>query len=170
MSNLTKSMFQNSVAALGEDPRMDINTEAALNEDGQAPETVEPKLDVERLTRAFVHMRDARLALKSEFEKKDRAIRSKQAVIEAAMLDFLNTHNLKTAPTESGTFYKQEEITPTGADWGALYQWIKENDAFDALERRIKKTFISEYMEENEGGLPPGVSVFREFKVRVRRK
>ena len=46
---------------------------------------------------------------------------------------------------------------------------MKQNDAFDALERRIKKTFVSEYMENNGGAIPPGVSVYRQYAVRVRR-
>jgi hypothetical protein len=37
------------------------------------------------------------------------------------------------------------------------------------LERRFKKTFVKDYRESNEGAIPPGVSVMREFTVRVRR-
>jgi len=172
VSKFTHSMFKNSVEALTSEPTMDLDvaraTAATLGAD--TPEEIPAKLDVNRLTRAFVHMRDARLKLKSHFEKQDRAIKAKQAVIEAAMLDFLNTHNLDSAPTEAGTFYRQKETTPTGSDWDAFYKWVKEQDAFDFLERRIKKTAINDYMEEHDGAIPPGVSVFTEFVVRVRRK
>jgi hypothetical protein len=51
-----------------------------------------------------------------------------------------------------------------------FYGWIKDNDAFDALERRVKKTFVTEFMETHEGGLPPpGITVSREYVVRVRK-
>jgi hypothetical protein len=37
------------------------------------------------------------------------------------------------------------------------------------LEKRIKKTFVQEWMDAHEGTPPPGVNVYREFVVRVRR-
>ena len=60
-------------------------------------------------------------------------------------------------------------MIPTGQDWEAFYDWIKEHDAFDALERRIKRTFVSKYMDDNDGAIPPGVNVFRRYTVEVRK-
>lgn len=138
-------------------------------DDQTAQAAMDSDLNFDKVTLAYVHMRDARTALAADFKKNDDALKAKQRVLEGVMLDFLNRHHLDSAPTTSGVFYKQEEVTPTGSDWSAFYDWIKEHDAFDALEKRIKKTFIKEYMDTNEGALPPGVSVFREFIVRVRR-
>lgn len=121
------------------------------------------------MTKAYVKIRDARTELKRDFEEKDSALKAKLERIEAEMLKFLQENNTDSVKTANGTFYRQEEITPTGSDWDALYRWISENDAFDALERRIKKGFVKEYMETHEGGVPPGVSVYREYVVRVRR-
>ena len=125
--------------------------------------------DMNRLTKAYVRIRDARSELKKEWETKDAEFKKKLERIEAEMLRFLNETDQNAAKTDSGTVYRQEEITPTGSDWEAFYSWVKEHDAFDALERRIKKTFIKEYMETNGGGIPPGVSVYREYVARVRR-
>ena len=125
--------------------------------------------DMGQITRAHINIRDARHKLKQEYEAKDKDLKESQVRLENAMLDHLNQHGMESVRTEAGTFYRQEEITPSASDWQALYDWIKEHDAWDALERRIKKTFIKEYAEAHSGGLPPGVSVFREFVVRVRR-
>lgn len=126
-------------------------------------------MDTAKMVKAFVKLRDARTALKREFEDKDNALKSKQELLESQLLKFLNENEMESVKTPHGTFYRQEELTPTGADWDAFYKWIAQNDAFDALERRIKKTFIKEYMEMHSGGIPPGVSVYREYVVRVRR-
>lgn len=126
-------------------------------------------MDTAKMVKAFVKLRDARTALKREFEDKDNALKSKQELLESQLLKFLNENEMESVKTPHGTFYRQEELTPTGADWDAFYKWIAQNDAFDALERRIKKTFIKEYMETHSGGIPPGVSVYREYVVRVRR-
>jgi hypothetical protein len=126
-------------------------------------------MDVSKLARAYVKLRDTRSANKKTFEQEDAVLKGYMEQIEAQMLLVLNEGNIDSINTPAGTFYRQEDITPQGADWGAFYQWVREEDAFDFLEKRIKKGPIKEYMEQHEGALPPGVSVFRKFEVRVRR-
>jgi len=126
-------------------------------------------MDVQKLSAIYLKIRDARAQLKREFDERDDHLKAQLGQIEGHMLKFLQDNNTDSVRTSCGTVYRQEEITPTGSDWGALYDWVKENDAFDALERRIKKTFVSDYMKEHEGTPPPGVSVYREYKVRVRK-
>lgn len=126
-------------------------------------------MDVNKLAKAYVKLRDVKLEAKRKFDEEDSKLKAKLELLEGQMLKFLNESKMDSVKTASATFYRQEEITPTGSDWTAFYDWIKENDGFEFLERRIKKTAIKEYMDAHEGGIPPGVSVYREFVVRVRR-
>jgi hypothetical protein len=130
-------------------------------------------IDAEKLVKVFIKMRDKRSELKRAFEAEDAAIKAKQEKIEAVLLDHLNKNKQDSARTAAGTFYRQKKTVPSASDWEAFYAWIKENDAFDALERRIKATFITDYMEEHaddpDNNLPPGVSVFTRYDVRVRK-
>ena len=126
-------------------------------------------MDVSKLARAYVKLRDARAEVKKTFEATDNDLKAKMAMIESEMLRQLQTNNIESIKTEAGTFYRQEELTPSGSDWGAFYDWVRAENAFDFLEKRIKKGSIKEYMEQHEGQLPPGVSVFKEWVVRVRR-
>lgn len=120
------------------------------------------------LTRAYVKLREARAKLSKEYNDKDKDLKAKMSRLEAEMLRILKETGSESIRTEAGTFYRQEDITPSGSDWEAFYAWVAENSAFDALERRIKKTFVKEYMEAHDGELPPGVSVYREYVARVR--
>ena len=126
-------------------------------------------MDMNRLVRAHLAIRDKRSHLKKEFETTDNDLKQKQARLEAEMLRFMQESDTESVRTEAGTIYQQESLKPAAADWDAFYNWIKENDAFDALEKRIKATFVKEFMEENDGETPPGVSVYREYVARVRR-
>lgn len=126
-------------------------------------------IDTAKLVKAHINIRNARAELKAKYENEDAVLKSKQAKVEATLLAHMNESGQVSGKTPFGSFYKQEEIRPSGSDWGALYQWIKENDAFDCLERRITRNFVAQYMKENNGAIPPGVSVMREFVVRVRR-
>lgn len=126
-------------------------------------------MDVSKLVRAHIRIRDARKELTEEFNRQDRELKAKQETLEAHMLKVMQASNVDTMRTEGGTIYRQEVMKPAASDWDAFYQWVKENDAFDALEKRIKATFVKDYMEENDGETPPGVSAYREFVARVRR-
>lgn len=126
-------------------------------------------MDNAKAVKAYLKLRDARTALKREYEEADLKLTQQQERIEKALLHHLNETKTNSVATDYGTFYRQEVVTPTGSDWEAFYDWVKKNDAFDALEKRIKKTFITEYMEEHKGAIPPGVSVYREYVVRIRR-
>ena len=131
--------------------------------------TTTPELDLSKVTRAYLKIRDARSTLKREYEDADAKLKGNLELIEGAMLNHLNTHGVASVKTDDATFYSQEEMKPSCQDWGAFYNWIKEHDAFDALERRVKSTFVKEFAETHDGNLPPGVSVAREKVIRVRR-
>lgn len=126
-------------------------------------------MDMTRAVKAYTNLRDARSSLRKDFDAADAVLKENQTKIEAVMLDFLNSNGMSSVRTDAGTFYKQGDIKPACQDWSSFYDWIKEHDAFDALEKRVTKTFIKSYMDENEGSLPPGISVYREFAVRIRR-
>ena len=108
-------------------------------------------MDINQIIRAYVKIRDAKLEAKKIFDAADAELKAKLDRLNSAMLQFLQENNTESMRTDSGTVYKQEEIIPRGGDWDAFYTWVKANDAFDALERRIKKTFIKEYMDIAHG-------------------
>ena len=126
-------------------------------------------IDLNKVMKVYLRLRDDREELRRNYTEQDNKLKEKQELLETNMLAFLNESKQESSRTVSGTVYKQEDIIPTGSDWERFYDWVKENDAFDALERRIKKGFVAEYMREHEGAPPPGVSVLRKFVVRVRR-
>jgi hypothetical protein len=126
-------------------------------------------MDINKLVHVYTKIRDKRSEIKRFFEAEDAALKEQLTKLEGVLLKHLNDTNSDSIRTEAGTFYRQQDVTPSASDWSAFYDWIKQNDAFDALERRVKKTFVTEYMEANDGAIPPGVSVFRQYVVRVRK-
>lgn len=129
----------------------------------------EQPVSLDRFAKAYVKLRDARSAAKKVWEEADLALKLKQERLEVEMLKFLNDHQIESMRTAAGTVYRQEEIQPSCSDWTTFYAWISENDGFDFLEKRVKKTSVKEFMEHHNGACPPGVNVMREYVVRVRR-
>lgn len=131
--------------------------------------STDDKLKWDKLAATYVKIRDARSKLKRDFEASDATLKEQQNKIGAVLLKILIDNEVSSIKTKGGTFYRKLDIKPSVADWSALYGFIKENDAFEALERRVKKDFIKSYMEDNEGALPPGVSIVQEYTVTVNR-
>lgn len=126
-------------------------------------------MDMKRVVKAYIRLRDKRSEIKKAYEAEDEKYKAAQERLEGEMLRFLEENKMDSVRTEAGTFFRQEQITPSASDWSALYDFIREHNAFEFLERRVTKKAVKEYMEDHDGALPPGVQVFRKYDVSVRR-
>jgi hypothetical protein len=136
----------------------------------QTTQVVQKVIDSARLAKVYVKLRDAKDKILRDAEQEADVLKAKMDVIEAAMLGFMNANKVDSVATTAGTFYKELSIKPSCSDWDVFYQWIKKNDTFEFLERRVTRNAIKEFMEANKGTLPPGINVHKEYVVRVRRK
>lgn len=134
--------------------------------------------DHNKLLKTHHKISDARTALKRAYEAADRKYLDQLEKLEAVLAAILNESFGIGGPASmsgsEGIFFREETITPRADDWDRFYKWVAENDAFEALEKRVTKVFVKKFMEDNkdENGvsqLPPGISVFRKYVVRVRR-
>jgi hypothetical protein len=127
-------------------------------------------MDTDILTKTWIAIDDERKRMNKEARSRDEELKAKQDKIGAVLLAFLDLNNGESHRTKYGSFRRELDVVPVGIDWQELYDWIKDTDAFDALERRIKKTFLKEYMESHHGALPSGIlSVNREYVLRITR-
>ncbi len=124
---------------------------------------------MDQVISAHQAIKDARTAKRRAWEKEDLALEEDMNKLKRWMLEQLNATGAKSVSTDKGTVYRREVLKPSAADWGAIWTWAKEHDAMEIFEKRLKAGFITEYMEENGGALPPGVNAHREFEVAVRR-
>ena len=53
-------------------------------------------------------------------------------------------------------------------DWDAVLGFIRENEAFDMLEKRISKIAVRGYIEANKA-VPPGVNYGTKLEVNIRK-
>ena len=89
--------------------------------------------------------------------------------MEGRMLKVLLDSKVKHMATDLGTMYIEKVSKASCTDWQAYRKWMVENDALDGLEKRVTQSFIKEYEEDNQGALPPGITVYKENVARVRK-
>lgn len=126
-------------------------------------------INLGRVVQVYNAIRDARTAKRHAWEEEDQKLEADMNQLKAFLLDNLNKTGAKSIATDHGTIFRTEKVRPSAADWGVIWDWMVQNDGFDLMERRLKATFVKQFMDENNGALPPGVNVHREFEVSVRR-
>lgn len=127
-------------------------------------------INLDRIVQAFTAIKDARTAKRRAWEAEDLQLEQDQDKLKTLMLDMLNGLGGTSITTSHGTVYRTEKIRPSAGDWVAVYDWIMEDpERFELLEKRLKATFVKQFMDDNNGAIPPGVNVYREYEVAVRR-
>jgi hypothetical protein len=130
----------------------------------------EQEVKLDKVAATYVKIRDKRGELKKQYEAEDLKLKDQLDTLESFFLQTLQDLGVESARTKHGTIYRSLDVKPSCEDWNAFYAWIAENDAFDALERRVKKSFITSFMEDNKDELPPGIIVVKEYIAKVLRK
>lgn len=116
----------------------------------------------------YIRLRDRRAKRKAEYEEADRPDREAQEKIEAQIMEQFNADGTDSLKTEFGTAYRSMKTSATVADWEAVLEFVKDQEFWTLLEKRVNKTAVEEYLDLNEK-LPPGVNVTKVATINVRR-
>lgn len=128
-----------------------------------------PVVTDETLVKVFIKIRDKRSELKRAFELEDTKLKLQQEQITTAMKQRCAAAGHTGYKTDFGTVYITESIKVSCGDWSVFYDWVKQTpDGLEFLEQRVKSGMVKEYMDKNNGELPPGISIFKELEARVR--
>lgn len=122
----------------------------------------------DRMVRAYIKMREKRAELRRQYEEADAKIKEQMTILEREFLKNFNETGAKNVKTDAGVVFVAESLKASIADWGSFAAWVRENDALEFLEQRVKAREVATYLEEHNQ-LPPGISAHRERQVRVRK-
>ncbi len=88
--------------------------------------------------------------------------------IESWVKQQADTMGVTSFKTKHGTAFLTTTDYANVADWDAVLGYIRENEAFDMLERRVSKTAVRGYIELNKV-VPPGVNYGTKLEVNIRK-
>jgi hypothetical protein len=127
-------------------------------------------VNTEQMVDAYLAIRTEREKLLREYEAQDARLKEDMAKIEAALLTVCNDINADSIKTTHGTVIRKLNERFYCNDWDNFRKYVLEREAIELLERRIHQSNFKQHMSESEAdGLPPGVSVMREFGITVRK-
>lgn len=134
-------------------------------------DTEEQDLDLttDQLVKAYRKLR-ARIDEEEEaFKARTGHLKTLMDEVSAKLLDFLNANNLDNVRTQEGTVSRRVSTRYWTSDWDSMYEFIRENDAQELLERRIHNGNMRTFIEENPDLLPKGLQVDNRYIVQVRK-
>lgn len=107
----------------------------------------------ERLTKVYVKIREKR----KELAKQDEELKEQLDLISNELLSLCDAQGATTIRTEFGTISRRQNKNYWSSDWEAMYQFIKDNNAFPLLQQRIHNNNMIQFLEENPDLHPPGL-------------
>jgi hypothetical protein len=126
-------------------------------------------MTADKLARVYVKIRDARVELKNEFDKKDAELKEDLDMIASQLLEICKGTNADTLKTSGGTVMRTVKTRYWTSDWEAMYNLIADTGELGLLEQRIHQGNMKEFLKENPEKLPIGLNVDSRYDVIVRR-
>lgn len=120
-----------------------------------------PRTTADMMARLF-EIRSEKAALKD----KEKSLSAEADLIEAELLKRMDEQGSTRVSTSLGTAIVTETVLPNVNDWDALYEWIKANDAFHILQRRVSSPAYRELLDT--GTELPGTNPYRERSISLR--
>lgn len=119
-----------------------------------------------KLVKIYLKIRDKR----AELAKQDSELEEQQDVIEAELLNICKETGADGLRTEFGTVSRSVKKRYWTSDWSSFYDFVKEHNALELLEKRVAQSNMATFIEENPDAVPPGLQVDSRYTAVIRRK
>ena len=104
-----------------------------------------------------------------ELEDKVKSIKEQQAMVADKMLELCNEQDANSLTTTNGTISRRLNSSYWTSDWDSFYNFVKENDAYHLLEKRIHNGNMKEFLADNPDDVPMGLQARNQYVISVRK-
>lgn len=125
-------------------------------------------LTVDDVISGYMKLRRQKEAIDAETKERLKSIKEKMAKLESWLKAKADADGVTSFKTESGTAYVSTTDFASVADWDAVLDFIRENDAYEMLEKRVSKNAVRGFIEANSA-VPPGINYGTKLEINVRK-
>tara|TARA_R100001443_G_C3314089_1_gene168450 strand:+ start:345 stop:749 length:405 start_codon:yes stop_codon:yes gene_type:complete len=126
------------------------------------------KIPINKVIDTYLKLRGEKETLESKTKEKVKSIKEQMAKLEAYIKEQADEQGVDSFKTGNGTAFLTTTDFAQVADWDAVLEFIKDNDAFDLLEKRVSKTAVRGYIEADKS-VPSGINYGTRIDVNVRK-
>lgn len=116
----------------------------------------------------YINLRDRVDAIKRQHQEEVAPYREAMMKLENMFLEHLLSTGAKNVKTPHGTIYQSEQTSVKVADWSAILEFVKDQELWHMLEKRVSKQAVADFLSET-GNLPPGLDVTKAVVCNIRR-
>jgi hypothetical protein len=118
--------------------------------------------------RTYMKLRDQKAAIEGEVKERVADLKAKMEKLEAFLKTQMDAQGLTSFKSDYGTAFLTTTDYANVADWDAVLDFIRDNEAFDMLEKRVSKIAVRGYIEANKA-VPPGITYGTKLEVNIRK-
>jgi hypothetical protein len=123
----------------------------------------------DRIVAVYLKIRTKIAEVTQEYDDRLAVLKSQQQQLKAEILKRLHERGATQTKTDVGTAFIVENVSITIADEIAYGNFVLEQQDYGFYQKRAKVEHVREYMKAHGEQLPPGLSIFRELDVNVRK-
>lgn len=126
-------------------------------------------LQVDAVIAKYLRLREKKERIENEVKEQTQQLKDAMEKIEAWLYSHMDKQGTTSLSAKGvGTaFFNQTDYANVG-DWDATLEYIKANDKFELLERRVSKKAVRDIIDEDKM-VPPGINYGTRVTVQVRK-
>lgn len=123
---------------------------------------------VEEVIGAYMKLRFKKEAIEAAAKAEAKVYKEKMTKLEAWLKVKADEDGVTSFKTDSGTAFLTTTDFAAVADWDSVLNFIRDNDAYDMLEKRVSKMAVRGYIEANKS-VPAGVNYGTKLDINIRK-
>jgi hypothetical protein len=125
-------------------------------------------VQVDDVVATYMKLRSQKESMEAEVKDRVSTIKAKMEKLEAWIKEQADIQGVTSFKTKHGTAFLTTTDYANVGDWDAVLDFIRTQEAFDMLEKRISKIAVRGYIEANKA-VPPGVNYGTKLEVNIRK-
>lgn len=126
--------------------------------------------DIAAKVKKYIELRTTLDAARKEYQQIESDLKAKMQDIEFEILNVSDQLGVNSLKTEFGTAYRAVKSSYRILDWETYLDWAEKNDALHTIQKRVTKSAVDEIVNETLGGdLPPGIDLYTEMTINIRK-
>lgn len=118
--------------------------------------------------RTYMKLRDQKAAIEAELKERVADLKGKMEKLEAYLKTQMDAQGVTSFKSDYGTAFLTTTDYANVADWDAVLSFVRENEAYDMLEKRVSKIAVRGYIERFKA-VPPGINYGTKLEVNIRK-
>ncbi len=125
-------------------------------------------VNVDDVVATYMKLRLQKESMEAEVKDRVSVIKAKMEKLEAWIKEQADLQGVTSFKTKHGTAFLTTTDYANVGDWDAVLDFIRTQEAYDMLEKRVSKIAVRGYIDANKV-VPPGVNYGTKLEVNIRK-